>query len=88
MRDYKDFVIEQQADDLHLMTERAIDAEADRDSYRLITRQLLTILHVAISDPEAWPRRARTYREQHKAMTGELIAELFTIEHLQESSAA
>jgi hypothetical protein len=33
-RDYRDLCIEQLADELHAMTDRAIDAEVDRDSYR------------------------------------------------------
>ena len=44
-RDYRDSVIEEFADQLQVMYERAIDAEADRDSYRLLAQQLLHALH-------------------------------------------
>ena len=77
----KDGCIEQLADDLARMTERAINAEVDRDSYRLVARQLLEVVHLAITDPDGWPKHVRHYRRQHTELTQALIADLFQLEH-------
>ena len=84
MRDYKDDVIETLSDELHVMTERAVSAEADRDAYRLVVRQLLQILHIAITNPHDWVRRDRAAVTQ---ITRDLIAELFTLERREEHAA-
>lgn len=44
-RDYRDDVIEQLADDLAAMTERAIVAEAERDSWRRVAQMAIHHAH-------------------------------------------
>jgi hypothetical protein len=46
MAGYQDLTIADLADDLAVMTSRAIEAEADRDAYKVLVSESLTALHM------------------------------------------
>ena len=79
--DYRDLTIEQLADDLALMTERAVTTEASRDTYRSMMQELLRILHVAMRDPEGCTRVARRMNDGQTRATTAAIGEMFAGAH-------
>ena len=66
--DYRDGCIAQLADDLAMMTERAVNAEADRDSYRVLAQQTLHALHDVTAERDQLRLRARQLLEAIRAL--------------------
>ena len=80
-------VIEALADGEAFLRRRVVELEHERDSYKLLVHQLLGFLHLAMKDPDGWPRIARHMRTAQSTMSREAITEMFTAAHSKERAA-
>ena len=80
-------VVETLANSEAALLDRVVNLECERDSYRLLVQQLFGFLHLAMKDPNGWPRIARRMRTAQSTMLRKAISELFTAAHSTERTA-
>jgi hypothetical protein len=81
VKDYRDDTIAELADAEAALREQNADLRRDLDAYKLVTRQLLALLNLAMSEPDQWPRRAARMRDAHRQLAHEAVAAMFADEH-------
>jgi hypothetical protein len=82
--------IEMLADSEAALIERVTALEKDlaritseRDTYKAMTRELLKLTHLAISDRAAWERWVRNSRKVQQQAAREVIAAMFADAHVR-----